>query len=103
MRIDFKFRHMDPSEELTAYTSDHLHRLEKYDQRPTRIELTFTHEGAGQRVDAHVRGKNLEIHAHHSADDFFTAVDHVLEKVERQLEKKKAKLKSHKKVTPKVS
>lgn len=98
MRIDFKFRHCDHSDELTAYVQDKVHQLEKYELKPVRLEFTFTKERAELRVDLHVRGDHLEVHAHHaSADDsFFVGVDQTLHKVARQLAKKKGKVQSHK-------
>ncbi len=98
MRIDFKFRHCEASEELTEYVTEKVHQLEKYELKPVRLEFTFTKERAELRVDLHVRGDHVEVHAHHSSvdDNFFVGVDQTLVKVAKQLAKKKAKVQSHK-------
>lgn len=96
MRIDFKFRHCDPSNELQAYAAEKVSHLEKYELKPARLEFTFTKEKAELRVDIHVRGDHLEVHARATADTFTKGVDEALHKVARQLAKKKSKVQSHK-------
>jgi putative sigma-54 modulation protein len=96
MRIDFKFRHLAASDELTTYTSERISKLEKFEMKPVRVEFTFTAEKTEKRVDIHVRGQDIEMHAHSSADDYFKGVDIVLEKIARQLARKKAKVQAHK-------
>ena len=103
MRIDFKFRHSPPSDELTSYVSERIDKLQKFEMKPVRVDFTFTAEKAVKRVDIHVRGQDIEMHAHCEADDYFTAVDIALEKIARQLSRKKAKVQAHKGHTPKVS
>jgi ribosomal subunit interface protein len=95
MRIDFKFRHLPQSEELTAYVTDHIEKLTKYEMKPVRAEFTFTSEKATKRVDIHVRGEDIEMHAHAEAEDFFYGVDQAIAKIAKQLSKKKAKVQAH--------
>lgn len=90
MRIDFKYRHVNASEELTAYVSERIGKLEKFEWKPVRVELTFSQEKTSKRVDIHVRGDHLEMHAHAEGDDFFQGIDDALDKMARQLAKKKA-------------
>lgn len=96
MRIDFKFRHTPQSDELTAYVTDHISKLEKFEMKPVRLEFTFTTQKATKRVDIHARGQDIEMHASSDAQDFFTAVDEAIERIARQLSKKKAKIQAHK-------
>ena len=103
MRIDFKFRHLPHSDELTAYVTDHISKLQKFEMKPVRAEFTFTTEKAAKRVDIHVRGQDIEMHAHAEADDFFMGVDLAINKIARQLSRKKAKVQAHKGPPTKVS
>jgi ribosomal subunit interface protein len=96
MRIDFKFRHLDPSEELCDYVSEKVHHLDKFEMKPVRMEFTFTQEKATLRVDVHVRGQDIEMHAHSEVDNFFVGVDQVLAKIGRQMSRKKSRVQSHK-------
>jgi putative sigma-54 modulation protein len=104
MRIDFKFRHITHSDEITGYVSERVNRLEKFELKPVRVEFTFTLEKSSHRVDVHVRGDDIEMHAHCEAETFFEGIDHALEKIGRQLAKKKARVQAHKAArSPKVS
>lgn len=103
MRIDFKFRHTPHSDELTDYVTTHIHKLEKFEMKPVRMEFTFTIEKSVQRVDIHARGQDIEMHAHAEAEDFFTSVDLAITKIARQLSRKKAKVQAHKGKPSKVS
>ncbi len=96
MRIDFKFRHLPHSDELTAYVADHIDKLEKFEMKPVRAEFTFTIEKTVKRVDIHVRGEDIEMHAHADAGDFFAGVDQAIAKIAKQLAKKKSKVQAHK-------
>ncbi len=100
MRIDFKFRHLAASDELTNYVVEKVERLQKYELKPVRLEVTFSAEKSSCTVTILVRGLSVEIHAQTEADNFFAAVDIALEKVARQLARKKAKVKAR---YPKVS
>lgn len=101
MRIDFKFRHTPHSDELINHVNERIDKLERYEMRPVRVEFTFSAEKNVCRVDIHVRGQDIEYHAHCDGDDFFSGTDIALEKIARQLARKKAKIKDRK--APKVS
>jgi putative sigma-54 modulation protein len=100
MRIDFKFRHAPHSDELTNYVNERVDKLERFEMRPVRVEFTFSAEKEVRRVDIHVRGQDIEMHAHAETEDYFSGVDIALEKIARQLARKKAKIKDRK--APKV-
>jgi putative sigma-54 modulation protein len=102
MRIDFKFRHLEPSDELTSYVSERITKLEKFEMKPVRAEFTFSVERAVRRVDVHVRGQDIEMHAHSEAEDYFQGIDMVLDKIARQLARKKSRVQAHKSKTPKA-
>jgi ribosomal subunit interface protein len=87
---------MSHSDELAAYVTDHIDKLEKFEMKPVRFEFTFQTEKSGSRVDVHVRGEHIEMHAHAEAEDFFHAVDLAIAKIARQLSRKKAKVQDHK-------
>jgi ribosomal subunit interface protein len=102
MRIDFKFRHSPNSAELTDYVTEHVSKLEKFEMKPVRAEFTFSTEKTTKRVDIHVRGEDIEMHAHAESDNFFEAVDLALNKIARQLARKKSKVQAHKGAPSKV-
>jgi putative sigma-54 modulation protein len=96
MRIDFKFRHSPQSADLIAYVSERVSKLEKFALKPLRMEVTFTAEKSIMRVDIHIRSQDVEMHARGESEDYFTGVDLALEKIARQMERKKSRVQAHK-------
>jgi putative sigma-54 modulation protein len=96
MRVDFKFRHANPSDELITYAGERVSKLEKFEMKPVRVEFTFATEKDRKRVDIHARGQDIEMHAHSEAETFFEGVDRALEKLAKQLARKKSRIQAHK-------
>lgn len=96
MQIEFKYRHTEASQELTQYVSERIGRIGKYEMKPVRVEFTFSTDGDSKCVDVHARSEHIEMHARCEAEDFFTAIDTALDKLGRQLAKKKARVQEHK-------
>jgi putative sigma-54 modulation protein len=93
MKIDFKFRHVSHSLDLEIYATEHIERISRFEHKPTRVEFTFSTEKTVKRVDLHLRGEHLELHASAEADDYFGGIDLALEKMARQLARQKARIK----------
>lgn len=96
MRIEYKFRHSPQSKELKNYVVDKVEKIDKFNIKPERFEVTFSTEKTEKHVDIHVRGQHLEMHARAVGEDYFLAFDLALEKISKQLARKKAKIKTHK-------
>lgn len=103
MRIDFTFRHCDNNAEVVEYVSARVGKLEKFEMKPVRLHFTFTQAKTAHRVDLHVRGEDLEMHAHSECETFFNGVDEAIDKMARQMERKKSKVQSRKGPSSKVS
>ena len=98
MKIEYKFRHVPRSEELETYVATHVEKIERFELKPTHAEFTFSAEKKLKRVDIHLRLEHVDMHAHGEGDDYFAGIDLALEKMARQMAKKKARVKHHKKV-----
>lgn len=89
MRIDFKFRNTDHSDELMDYVSERVTRLEKFERKPVRIEITFSKQKQTCRVDISIHGKGMDLHSHHESSSFFDSAEDAIDKISRQMERKK--------------
>lgn len=98
MKIEYKFRHVPHSAELERYVATHVEKIERFELKPTHVEFTFSAEKKMKRVDIHLRLEHVDMHAHGEGDDFFHGTDLALEKMARQMARKKARVKQHKKV-----
>ena len=93
MKIDFKFRHVPHNLELQSYATEHIAKIARFEHKPTRAEFTFSSEKSVKRVDLHLRGEHLELHATAEAEDYVHGIDLALEKMARQLARQKARVK----------
>ena len=96
MQVEYKYRHTPASDEITKYVSERIGKLQKYEMKPVKVEFTFSIEGTTSCVDLHARSEDIEMHARGEGEDFFVAVDRALEKMAKQLARKKAKVQKHK-------
>lgn len=93
MLIDFNFRHFQPSDDLIEFVSDRLQKLDKLEKSSSRAHVVFSFQKMTKRVDVTIRGKHLNLHARAESEDFFACIEMVSEKLERQLEKNRGRIK----------
>lgn len=91
--IDFNFRHFEPSDELISYVSERFHKLGKFDRKSVRAEVVFSYQKKMKIVAVSIRGSHLEIFARAESEDFFKSIDKVSEKLLKQLQRSKTRLK----------
>ena len=96
MRLYFHFRHTKPSKKIQAYLEERVDRLRRFELKPVSCDVTLKIEGGVQMVEMHTSGNGPVIRAHGEGTDFFEAIDVAMRKLERQMERKKAKVKNHK-------
>lgn len=94
MHFDFKFRHLDSSEDLQSYTQERFHKLEKFDLESSHIEVVFSSQKANKKVHVHISGGRYKADAQGESEDFFRAVDIVVDKLAKQLDRSKSRQKS---------
>ena len=111
MHVTVTFRHMDSSEPLRKYAEEKSERLSKYLFEPIEIHWSLSVEKIRHNADANITANGVSIKAQESTQDMYSAIDAVLDKLEKQVRKHKEKLKDHKphtdqppgKILPKAS
>ena len=96
MRIILSGRHVAITEAIRDYAREKVERLEKYFEGITNAEVKLTVEGVqhcAEIILAAAGGATIIVTA--TNDDMYSAIDIVIEKIERQLKKHKAKLQRH--------
>ena len=92
MKLSVTFRHMDPSEALKEHVEDKLGRLKKYFPDPVRAQVVFSTERHRQKIDVSITLSNgATIQGKETAEDMYTAVDLVMDKIDRQIRRHKDK------------
>ncbi|MDR1609123.1 MAG: ribosome-associated translation inhibitor RaiA [Deltaproteobacteria bacterium] len=97
MQYTVTFRRMEPSEHLKEFGREKMARLEKYLDSVIDVDLTFTVEKFRHRVEAVVTADGLKIKAEEQTEDMYSALDLVVDKLEKQIKRHREKLKLHNK------
>jgi putative sigma-54 modulation protein len=88
---------MEPSEHLKEYSRDKLLRLEKYLDSVLDADVTFTVEKFRHKAEAVLSSDGLKIKAEEETEDMYSALDLVVDKLEKQIKRHREKLKGHNK------
>ncbi|HLE04571.1 MAG TPA: ribosome-associated translation inhibitor RaiA, partial [Anaerolineales bacterium] len=97
MEVIINVRNLELTERLKEYVEKRVSRLDRYldvlDEAIVDLRVVETARSAADRQIAQltVRGKSVVLRAEDRADDIYPAVDSVLEKVERQIERYKGR------------
>lgn len=96
MQVTVTFRHIDSSDSLKEYATEKSDRLAKYLSEPAEVHWVLNVEKTRHMADATVVANKVKIKGHEVTKDLYSAIDMVVDKLEKQLKKHKEKLKSHK-------
>jgi putative sigma-54 modulation protein len=95
MKIDFKFRRVDRSIDLEKHAVHRLERLHKYEWQPLAVHVTFRQEGRECFTEILLTGPANTYKASASANSYLDCIDLVVAKLQKQLERKKDRVKDH--------
>jgi putative sigma-54 modulation protein len=87
---------MEPSDHLKKYGHDKLTRLEKYLDSVLSADITFSVDKFRHKAEVVLTSDGLKIKALEETDDMYSAMDLVVDKLEKQLKRHMEKLKGHK-------
>jgi ribosomal subunit interface protein len=87
---------MDHDQQLKEYGIEKISKLEKYLDSVLDAEITFTVEKHRHRTAVVLTADGVKIQAEHEAEDMYSAVDLVVDKLEKQLKRHREKLRQHK-------
>ncbi len=97
MQIDITFKNIDPTDALKDYASKRLSKLEKYIDRPSEIHVVLSVEKRRHKADVTLSADGVMINAVEITEDLYSAIDMVMDKLDRQVKKHKEKLQGGKK------
>jgi putative sigma-54 modulation protein len=98
MQLSVTFRHMEPSEALKTYVQDRNSRLTKYIDTTLESQVTLSVQKFRQIADVVINANGIRIAGQEAHEDMYAAIDLVMDKIERQVKKYKAKIRKHKPV-----
>lgn len=95
MQIDLTGHHIDLTDSLRDYVNNKFERLERHFDHVTNTHVILTVEKQRQKAEAtiHVTGQHLFAEAVN--EDMYTAIDSLIDKLDRQIIKHKEKTTDH--------
>lgn len=96
MRVSVTFRHMDNSDALKKYAEDKIGKLNKYVYSPVDASVVLSVEKHRQIAEVVINAEKMTIKGREATENMYSAIDMVMEKIEKQIKKHKERLVSHK-------
>ncbi len=96
MKLDIFFRNLEPTDALKNYVEKRVKKFTKILGEDIEVKVTLSTEKFRQIADIIINFKGIVIKGEESSNDMYSAIDLVVDKVERQLKKYREKLKDRK-------
>lgn len=96
MQLDITFKNIDSTDALKDYASKRLSKLDKYIDRPSEVHVVLSVEKRRHKADVTLSADGDVINAVEITEDMYSAIDMVMDKLERQVKKHKEKLQGKK-------
>ncbi|HHO76905.1 MAG TPA: ribosome-associated translation inhibitor RaiA [Deltaproteobacteria bacterium] len=96
MQLDITFKNIDSSDALKDYASKRFSKLAKYIDRPTEVHVVLSVEKRRHKADISLNADGVMINAVEINEDMYSAIDMVMDKLERQIKKHREKLQGKK-------
>jgi putative sigma-54 modulation protein len=98
MQISFTFRHMDSNDGIREYAKQKLMKMKRYIDRPVEAHVVLSVEKFRNIAEVTIRGEGVSINGQERSDDMYSAIDNVMDKIGRQIKKRRGKSRRHKPV-----
>lgn len=85
MNISITFRHMDSSDAIKRYAGEKLAKLQRFLRQPMSGKVTVSIDRLKHVVEARISSGGEHLEAHDKSDDMYSAIDLVMDKLERQI------------------
>src|SRR3989338_7684081 len=96
MHVTVMFRHMDSSDALRKYAEEKVERVKKYLMEPIEVHWALSVEKFRHIADVTIVANGVTIKCEEQTEDLFSAIDKVMDKIEKQVRRYKEKIKNHK-------
>jgi putative sigma-54 modulation protein len=91
MQTSVTFKNLDSSDTLKSYVADKLNRFDKYLYNPAEASVVLSVEKFRHIAEININGDRLSINGKEETEDMYSAIDIVLDKLEKQIKKNKQK------------
>ena len=92
MQLNISGHHLDITDAIRDYVTNKMGRLERHNDRITSVTVILSVDKLIQKAEAKVHGSGKEFFADSEDEDLYAAIDSLVDKLDRQLIKRKEKL-----------
>jgi putative sigma-54 modulation protein len=96
MKCEFTYIKVEGSENVEQHAETLLSKVEKYMTGPIKGHFTFSQEKFNHKVVLTITGKHMYYKAEAKDENFYSAIEYAIQKMQKQLMKKKSLVKNHK-------
>jgi putative sigma-54 modulation protein len=93
MQIGVTFRHREAEEGIKEYAKDKVGKLEKYLGNPQEVHVVLSAEKFRQTAEITIVADGMTLNSQGRDTDLYTAIDQMVEKMERQIRERQKKSK----------
>ncbi len=94
MDITVTFRHMEPTESLRDYAIEKISKIKKYLYSPLEAHVVLTVEKFRHQAHVTVSVDGTRIKAVEETEDMYSAIDQVMDKIEKQVKRHISKIRN---------
>jgi len=95
MQVTITGHHLDITDALRGYINNKFERLERHFEQVTNIDVILSVEKLVQKAEATIPVNGSKIFANAEDQDMYAAIDSLVDKLDRQILKRKEKVTSH--------
>jgi putative sigma-54 modulation protein len=100
MDITVTFRHTEPIESLRSYAVDKVSKIRKYLDSPLEAHIVLSVEKFRHQADVTLSVNGTMIKGVEETGDMYSAIDQVIDKIEKQVKRHLSKIRNHRMETP---
>lgn len=99
MQVNISARHGNVPQQIKLEAKERVERLQRYEPRVDHADVEFDTDHGDRKVETRVfLPGSHSIVAHGTGDDFRTALDRSIERLTRQLKRRRERVRDHKSV-----
>jgi len=95
MDITVTFRHTEPIESLKLYAEEKLSKIKKYLDSPMEAHVVLSVEKFRHQADVNLNLNGTLLKGMEETGDMYSAIDQVMDKIEKQVKRHLSKIRSH--------
>lgn len=95
MQVSITGRHVELTEPLKEYVEDKLQHLKHSFDYVMDVHVVLSVEKFRQRSEVSLQANGMNVHASEETEDMYASIDGVMDKLNRQLKRYRAKLQRH--------